>query len=169
MTIRVGILIVSDRSARHERPDAAGPAIAERVRALGWQTVRQEIVPDELEQIQEALSAWCDGDDLDLIFTSGGTGFSPRDNTPEATLAVIERQAPGLVEAMRAASLQSTPFAMLSRAVAGIRRRTLVVNLPGSPRGALECLQVIAAALPHAVALLREDPDAEAGHSHLPA
>jgi molybdenum cofactor synthesis domain-containing protein len=124
-----------------------------------------EIMPDELLMLNEALADWADSGNMDIILTTGGTGFSPRDVTPEATKAVIERDAPGLVEAMRTASLKVTPHAMLSRASAGIRGRTLIVNLPGSPRGAIENLNVILPVLKHAVELLSEDPDAEAGHS----
>ena len=162
--IRVGILTVSDRSARGERPDESGPALAGRVAAQGWRVEAQTILPDELASLSELLRAWSDQGRLDIILTSGGTGFARRDVTPEATLAVIERPAPGLAEAMRAASLQVTPHAMLSRAIAGIRGRTLIVNLPGSVKGALESLEVILPALPHAVQLLREDPGAESGH-----
>lgn len=162
--MRVGILTISDRSARGERPDASGPALVQAAQEQGWSVQRLEIVPDEQAVIQEKLADWCDSGELDLILTTGGTGFSPRDVTPEATLAVIERAAPGLAEAMRAASLQATVHAMLSRAVAGIRKRTLIVNLPGSPKGALENLKVILPALPHAVELLRDELGAEAGH-----
>ncbi len=164
MTIRCAILTVSDRSARGERPDASGPALAQEIQALGWVLARSQIVPDDLDAIRDLLRAWCLAGDVDVILTTGGTGFAPRDVTPEATQAVIERQTPGLAEAMRSASLRITPHAMLSRAVAGIARRTLIVNLPGSPKGALENLQAIAAVLPHAVQLLRDDPAAEQGH-----
>lgn len=164
MTIRFGILTLSDRSARGERADESGPALARLVRDRGWSVLREAILPDEESQIREVLSGWADAGDLDVILTTGGSGFGPRDATPEATRAVIEREAPGLVEAMRAASLQITPHAMLSRAVAGIRRRTLIINLPGSPKGAAENLQVIAPVLPHAVQLLRGDPESEKTH-----
>ena len=164
MSLRFGILTVSDRSARGQRPDASGPALAAEVEAQGWTVVRQEVIPDDRDAIRDQLIAWAGTGDVDVILTTGGTGFSPRDQTPEATQAVIERPAPGLAEAMRLASLQVTPHAMLSRAVAGIRRRTLIVNLPGSPKGALENLHVIMPVLPHAVELLHEDPHAEAGH-----
>jgi molybdopterin adenylyltransferase len=164
MSLRFGILTVSDRSARGQRLDTSGPALAAEIEAQGWIVLRQGLVPDDIKAIQDLLIAWTGGDDVDVILTTGGTGFSPRDQTPEATQAVIERRAPGLAEAMRLASLQVTPHAMLSRAVAGIRRRTLIVNLPGSPKGALENLHVILPVLPHAVQLLREDPQAEAGH-----
>ena len=164
MTLRVGLLTVSDRSARGERPDASGPALAQRVLAEGWQVVRTAVLPDDLEPLSVKLAAWADAQDLDLILTTGGTGFSPRDITPEATQAVITRQAPGLAEAMRQASLRITPHAMLSRATAGIRGATLIINLPGSPRAAVENLEVVLPVLPHAVQLLSQDPAAEAGH-----
>jgi len=164
MTIRIGILTVSDRSARGERPDASGPALAAAVVEQGWLIVRQAIVPDDLAALRDLLVEWADSGEIDLILTSGGTGFSPRDVTPEATQSAIQRAAPGLPEAMRQASLRATPHAMLSRAVAGMRGRTLIVNLPGSPRAAVENLQVILPVLPHAIQLLGEDPEAEAGH-----
>jgi molybdenum cofactor synthesis domain-containing protein len=126
------------------------------------------IVPDDQSGIEAWLMEACDSEEVDLILTTGGTGFSPRDQAPEATLAVIERATPGLAEAMRYASLQKTPHAMLSRAVAGIRGKTLIVNLPGSPRGASENLEVIIPVLGHAIALINDDPDAEIGHLHAP-
>ena len=164
MSLRIGILTVSDRSSRGERPDASGPALELAVVAKGWVVARKAIVPDDQAAIQETLAGWADAGQVDVILTTGGTGFSPRDVTPEATQGVIERQAPGISEAMRLASLQVTPHAMLSRAVAGVRGRTLIVNLPGSPKGALENLEVILPVLPHAVELLKESPEAEAGH-----
>ena len=164
MTLRIGILTVSDRAARGERLDASGPALEETALAQGWQVGRKDILPDDQDRLSEALARWADSGDLDVILTTGGTGFSPRDVTPEATLAIVDRQAPGLAEAMRAASIKATPHAMLSRAAAGIRGRTLIVNLPGSPKGAVENLQVILTVLPHAVQLLHEDPGAEVGH-----
>lgn len=163
-TLRIGILTVSDRSARGERMDASGPALEGAVGEQGWKVVQREIVPDDQEMIETTLMTWCDSHTMDVVLTTGGTGFNRRDVTPEATLAVIERAAPGLAEAMRFASLQKTPHAMLSRATSGIRGSTLIVNLPGSPRAALENLSVIVPVLPHAVELLREDPSAEAGH-----
>jgi len=162
--MRIAILTISDRSSRGERPDTSGPALVEAVLAQGWKVSATRILPDEQELVAAQLAAWADSGEVDVILTSGGTGFSPRDVTPEATAAVMERPAPGLVEAMRQASLQITPHAMLSRATAGIRGRTLIVNLPGSPRGAVENLAVITPVLPHAVALLTEDPQAEEGH-----
>ncbi len=163
--MRIGILTVSDRSARGERPDLSGPAIEKTITDQGWSVIRMEIMPDEMLMLKKALANWADSGKMDIILTTGGTGFSPRDVTPEATKAVIERDAPGLVEAMRTGSLKVTAHAMLSRASAGIRGRTLIVNLPGSPRGAIENLNVILPVLKHAVELLSEDPDAEAGHS----
>ena len=164
MNLRVGILTVSDRSAHGERDDLSGPALVEVVRAQGWSVARQGIVPDDYEILREELATWADIGEIDVILTTGGTGFGPRDITPEATRSVTNRDAPGLAEAMRAASLRQTSHAMLSRSVAGIRNRTLIVNLPGSPRGAVENLQVILPVLPHAVQLLTESPEAEAGH-----
>ena len=162
--IRVGILTVSDRSARGERLDASGPALEAVVLQQGWQVLFKAVLPDDLLAVRDLLADWADSDELDLILTTGGTGFAPLDVTPEATNAVIQRPAPGLPEAMRQASLRVTPHAMLSRAAAGIRGRTLIVNLPGSPQGAVENLNTILLVLPHAVQLLRSDPGAEASH-----
>jgi molybdenum cofactor synthesis domain-containing protein len=164
MTLRFGILTLSDRSARGERADSSGPALADLIQAEGWSVVKESLLPDEESAIRDLLISWADSGELDVILTTGGTGFSPRDVTPEATRSVIEREASGLAEAMRAASLKITPHAMLSRVVTGIRRRTLIVNLPGSPKGAVENLQVITPVLPHAVQLLREDPASESTH-----
>lgn len=164
MSLRVGILTLSDRSARGERDDASGPALARLVEAQGWSVVKQAILPDDEPAIRGLLASWADAGELDVILTTGGTGFSPRDVTPEATRAVIDREAPGLAEAMRAASLRITPHAMLSRIVTGIRKRTLILNLPGSPKGAMENLQVVLPVLPHAVQLLCEDPSSESTH-----
>jgi molybdenum cofactor synthesis domain-containing protein len=165
MTLRFGILTASDRSARGERPDLSGPALAEAVTSQGWEVVCQAVVPDDLAVLRETLIGWAGRGDLDIILTTGGTGFAPRDVTPEATLAVVDRLAPGLAEAMRAASLQVTPHSMLSRAVAGMRSKALIINLPGSPKAAVENLQVVLPVLPHAVELLRGDPAAEAHHT----
>jgi molybdenum cofactor synthesis domain-containing protein len=164
MQVRFGILTVSDRSAAGERADLSGPRLAETVHAQGWQVVQSDLVADDRPVIETRLAAWSDSGLVDVILTTGGTGFSPRDVTPEATLAVVDRLAPGLAEAMRAASLQFTPHAMLSRAVAGIRGQTLIVNLPGSPKGALENFLIILPVLGHAVQLLVADPGSEAGH-----
>lgn len=164
MNIRCAILTISDRSARGERPDASGPALAEAIAAQGWAVIRTGLVPDEFDTIQRVLLTWGGAGDVDVLLTTGGTGFAPRDITPEATRSVIEREAPGLAEAMRIASAQITPFAMLSRAVAGIFRQTIIVNLPGNPKAAVENLTAIQSILPHAVQLLRDIPDAEQGH-----
>ncbi|HSL42808.1 MAG TPA: MogA/MoaB family molybdenum cofactor biosynthesis protein [Anaerolineales bacterium] len=164
MKIRFGILTLSDRSSRGERPDSSGPALANLIEAQGWSVAKQSLLPDEESVIRAILTSWADSGDMDVILTTGGTGFSRRDVTPEATRAVIEREAPGLAEAMRAASLRITPHAMLSRIVTGIRGKTLILNLPGSPRGAVENLQVVLPVLPHAVQLLREDPTSESTH-----
>jgi molybdenum cofactor synthesis domain-containing protein len=162
--LTLGIITVSDRSSQGQRPDASGPALLAKVTSQGWQVVRQAVIPDELDQISATLQDWADSDDLDVILTTGGTGLSPRDVTPEATAAVIDRLIPGVAEAMRAASLQVTAHAMLSRGLAGVRGETVIVNLPGSPKGALENLQVVLPVLVHAVALIKSDPRAEAGH-----
>jgi molybdenum cofactor synthesis domain-containing protein len=164
MTIRFGILTLSDRSSRGERPDSSGPALARLVLTENWSIAKEALLPDNKSAIRAILSEWADSGEVDVILTTGGTGFSPRDVTPEATRAVIEREAPGLAEAMRAASLKITPHAMLSRIVTGIRKRTLIINLPGSPKGAVENLQVILPVLEHAVQLLQENPASEASH-----
>lgn len=164
MTIRFGILTLSDRSARGDRPDTSGPALADLLRAQNWAVVEQLILADDEFAIRAKLAEWADSARFDVILTTGGTGFAPRDVTPEATRAIIQREAPGLAECMRAESLKKTPHAMLSRAVAGIRGRTLVVNFPGSPKGAVENLQTILPVLAHAVQLLGDDPASEATH-----
>lgn len=165
MTLRVAILTVSDRSSRGERPDASGPALVKACEENRWTVAATTIIPDEQNAISAKLIEWADSERLDIILTTGGTGFAPRDVTPEATLSIIDRLAPGLAEAMRSASLRITPHAMLSRAVAGIRKTTLIVNLPGSPKAALENLATIAPVLPHAVELLQDSPAAEKGHT----
>ena len=164
MTIRFGILTVSDRSSRGERADLSGPALANQIQAEGWSVVRQEVLPDDESAIRARLINWTDSGEMDVVLTTGGTGFSPRDVTPEATRAVIERAVPGLAEAMRAASLKITPHAMLSRIVTGIRKRTLIINLPGSPKGAVENLEIVMPVLPHAIQLLRDEPASESTH-----
>ena len=165
--ISVGVLTASDLGSRGERKDLSGPTIIDMVtERLDAKVKKYEIVPDESEQIQAALIEWVDDLDLDLILTTGGTGFAPRDVTPEATKAVIDRQAPGLAEAMRAESMKVTPHGMLSRAVAGIRRQTLIVNLPGSQKAVEETLNAILPALPHAIELLRARPRADQHHQY---
>lgn len=154
-TVRVAILTVSDKGSTGERADLSGPALAQALEGKANVLV-QDIVPDDFEQIKAKLIDYSE-QGLDLVLTTGGTGFAPRDNTPEATMAVIERPAPGIVEAIRAQSLKITPFAMLSRATAGIRGKTLIINFPGSPRAALECLEVFLPVMNHAVETLRGD------------
>ena len=164
MKIRFGILTLSDRSAHGERPDTSGLALARLVQAEGWSVIKQAILPDDESAIRTTLIEWVDSGAMDVILTTGGTGFSPRDVTPEATRAVIERDAHGLAEAMRAASLKITPHAMLSRIVTGIRKKTIIINLPGSPKGAVENFQVVLPVLAHAVQLLQDDPASESTH-----
>lgn len=153
--ITVAILTVSDSAANGKREDLSGPALRERCDELRWQVVAAETIPDDTPLIAAQLEHWADGDIASLILTTGGTGVSARDNTPEATRYVVEREVPGLPEVMRARGLEQTPFAALSRAAAGIRKRTLIVNLPGSPQGALFSLAAVEALIPHAIQLLR--------------
>jgi len=162
--LHFGVLTISDRASAGTRPDLSGPAIVQSLSESGHKVLKTAIVPDNVRMIQEILIEWCDSHDCDVILTTGGTGFSPRDVTPEATLGIIERSTPGIVEAIRTESLKLTPHAMLSRAVAGIRGNTLVINFPGSPKAAVENLQIVLPVLDHAVALLKEKPDSESGH-----
>lgn len=155
ITIRIGILTVSDRGSAGERQDTSGAAIRELLSSLEVAFERYEIIPDELEQIAARLRAWSEDDALDVIFTTGGTGFDPRDVTPEATLAVVDRLTPGLAEAMRQEGMRHTPNAMLSRATAGLRGKTLIINLPGSERAVRESLACLVPVLEHAVRTAR--------------
>ena len=152
------VVTVSDRSFRGERPDGSGPVVKELLEGTGYRVIRMEIVPDEQREIEGILVALADREDVALVVTTGGTGFAPRDITPEATIAVCQRLTPGIPEAMRQASLAITPRAMLSRAAAGIRGRTLIVNLPGSPKAARENLEAVLPALDHGLAMLRGGP-----------
>ncbi|HZG54747.1 MAG TPA: MogA/MoaB family molybdenum cofactor biosynthesis protein [Pyrinomonadaceae bacterium] len=157
--IRAVVITSSDACARGERVDESGAALVELLGELGAEVVAAEVVADDLEPLRDKLRAYAERADVNLIVTTGGTGFSPRDNTPEATRAVIERDAPGLAEAMRAETLRQTPTAMISRGVCGIRAGTLIVNMPGAPQAVRECFAVIRPVLGHAVSLL-------AGRSH---
>ena len=164
MNVVVGVLTVSDRAAQGVYADASGPLIGEIIdRRLGWPVTRESIVSDNLDDIAAQLLAWSDSG-VNLILTTGGTGFSTRDVTPEATLKVITKSAPGIAEGLRQESMKVTRHAMLSRAVAGIRDQTLIINLPGSPKAVKENLDVLIPVLPHALALILDEPDGERGH-----
>ena len=152
------VVTVSDRSFRGERPDGSGPVVKELLEGAGYRVVRVEIVPDEQREIEGVLTALADKEDVALVATTGGTGFAPRDVTPEATIAVCQRLAPGIPEAMRQASLAITSRAMLSRAAAGIRKGTLIINLPGSPKAARENLEAVLPALVHGLEMLSGRP-----------
>ncbi len=155
--MRVAILTLSDRGARGERSDASGPALCEWLTESGATTVRTAVIPDDQALIATTLAAWADSGDYDLILTTGGTGVSPRDVTPEATQQIVERILPGFGEIMRSRSQEKTPHAIISRALAGIRRKTLIINLPGSPKGAVENLMAVWNAVPHTVAKIQGD------------
>jgi molybdopterin adenylyltransferase len=159
MAMRVGILTISDKGSRGEREDTSGPAIRDMVLGAGGDVVRAAVVPDEHDQIAATLRAWCDDAGVDVVLTTGGSGLAARDVTPEATLDVADRLAPGIAEAMRAAGMRATPRAMLSRGVAVVRKSTLIVNLPGSENGACQSLAAVIDVLPHAVELLRGDTE----------
>jgi molybdopterin adenylyltransferase len=152
------VLTMSDKGSKGEREDSSGPLIREMIMDLPAEVIHYEIIPDEKEKISQALKRSADELKADLILTTGGTGLSPRDVTPEATFEVIEKEVPGFSEAMRAESLKKTPHAMISRGISGIRGSTLIVNLPGSPRSVRENLNVILPALPHALSKLKGDP-----------
>lgn len=154
---RIGVLTLSDKGARGEREDESGRLLGELVADLG-DVIRYQVIADEQAKISLLLKSWSDDQQLDLILTTGGTGLSPRDLTPQATAAVLDFEIPGMAEAMRAASLQKTPHAMISRAMVGVRGQTMIVNLPGSPKGVRENLDVLLPALPHALAKLKGDP-----------
>ncbi len=156
--LSAGVLTISDRSSQGLRQDASGPQLAELLRKHEIEVAWTAVVPDEERDIRQALIAWADEKHADLIVTTGGTGLSPRDVTPEATTAVVQRLIPGMAEAMRAASLLKTPHAMISRAVVGVRGKTLIINLPGSPKGAVENLEAVLPAIKHAISKIQGDP-----------
>jgi molybdenum cofactor synthesis domain-containing protein len=153
--LNIGILTISDKGSRGERQDKSGEVIRDILSRMGGNIVKYEVVPDEREIIAGKLTAWADGGKVDVILTTGGTGLSQRDVTPEATLSVIDKSVPGIAEAIRARSLEKTPMAMLSRAVSGLRKECLIINMPGSPRAVQECLEVILPALSHAVDIIK--------------
>ena len=154
----LGVLTASDLGSQGKRDDSSGRLIEKVLSGHGFQLQRYEVVPDEQALIEDRLRRWSDEDGLDLIVTTGGTGLTSRDVTPEATLAVIDRQAPGMAEAMRMQTLQHTPMAMLSRAVVGTRGNTLIINLPGSTRAVEQCLEVLLPVIPHALDMLKDCP-----------
>lgn len=152
--IRTAIITISDKGSKGEREDVTGRILIELLKNKGYEINHYEVIPDEFEIIKDELITLCDSGKMDLIITNGGTGFSKRDVTPEATIKVIEKYVPGIGEAMRASSFKITPNAILSRGIAGIRKSTLIINLPGSPKGALENLNIILPAIPHGIEIL---------------
>lgn len=157
--LRAAVLVLSDKGARGERVDTSGPALVEFLADRGHRDARLELLSDDVDPMVELLVRWCDEEGYDLVLTCGGTGVSPRDRAPEATRRVISAELPGFGERMRAAGLQHTPHAIISRALAGIRGGTLIINLPGSPRAALQNLEAVWPAVPHLVAKLQGDPE----------
>ena len=153
--LTVGILTISDKGSQGQRHDRSGEVIRESLSQLGSQIIKYDIVPDELEVIAGRLAEWADTGGVDVILTTGGTGLSQRDVTPEATISIIDKSVPGFAEAMRAKSLEKTPMAVLSRATAGVRGNCLIINLPGSPKAVRECLEVVLPAIPHAVEIIK--------------
>jgi molybdopterin adenylyltransferase len=150
-TLRAKILVLSDAAAEGRREDGSGPAVRATLEARGWTVIECEILPDEIDRIRQRLEAWTDAGDCDAVFTTGGTGLSPRDVTPEATRAVVEKEVPGLAELMRSEGVKKNRMAALSRGLAGVRKGRLIVNLPGSVRGARESLEIVIDLLPHAI------------------
>jgi molybdopterin adenylyltransferase len=153
--LNVGIITISDKASRGQRPDKSGPVIRHSLSTLDSQVVKYEVIPDEADIIASKLAEWADEGSVDIILTTGGTGLAPRDVTPEATLSILDKVVPGLTEMMRVQSFSITPLAMLSRAVAGMRKKCLIINLPGSPKAVGECLEVILPVLPHAVEIIK--------------
>jgi molybdopterin adenylyltransferase len=151
----VGIITVSDGVSRGQRSDESGKAIRDSLSGVDSRVVKYEVIPDEAEMIARKLAQWADEGSVDVILTTGGTGLAPRDVTPEATLSVIDRVVPGVAEVMRIQTFSKTPLSMLSRAVAGVRKKCLIINLPGSPKAVRECLEVILPAIPHAVGIIK--------------
>ena len=166
--MRAAVVTISDRSFRGERPDASGPILKRLLEAAGADLAESTLIPDDVRTIVGTLIRLADFERCDLVVTTGGTGLSPRDVTPEATQHVIHRRLPGMEEAIRQESLRRTPYAMLSRGLVGARGRTLIINLPGSPKAVQECLAVVQPVLQHAVTLLR-DEDPYAAHAHVEA
>ncbi len=165
MMLNFGILTISDKGWRGQRRDESGPAIRDRLSLLDNTVVRYEIIPDEMDIIISKLTEWADEGNVDVILTTGGTGLGPRDVTPEATLSIVDKAVPGLTEAMRAETFKKTPFSLLSRAVAGVRGRCLIINLPGSPKAVQECLEIVLPVIPHAVEIIKgEVTEHGAGH-----
>ena len=164
--IRCGVLTISDRSSQGIREDRSGPLIQEILTIAGYRIVCAEIIPDEFEMIRQILVDWCATKDINLLLTTGGTGFAPRDITPEATRSVVEKIVPGIPETMRHESMKKTPHAMLSRSVAGILNKTLIINLPGSPKAVQENLDILLPVLPHAIELLVDETRSETGHNY---
>ena len=154
-SFKLAILTISDAGSKGEREDTSGDAISRIMAVEGFTEVLREIVPDDKETVSRKLAEWCDGGQVDLVLTTGGTGLGPRDVTPEATRAVIEYEVPGIAEAMRIQTLRKTPLSMLSRSVAGLRSGCLVINLPGSPNGVRETLEVAVPAIPHALEIVK--------------
>jgi len=164
VVIGVTVLTVSDRSFRGEREDLSGPAVCEKIKSFGWALISTAILPDELDLIKDFLFSESQKNQVNLILTTGGTGFAPRDVTPEATLAILDKRTPGLCEIMRLESYKKNENAILSRAEAGLCGNTLIINLPGNPKGAVENLSIIAPLLPHALALVSQIPDGNVFH-----